>query len=47
MAFSKITLTIRDDQKKALADHPEINVSGELQNALDKRLGLKPSEEIK
>lgn len=35
-AYHKIAVTIRADQKEWLADHPSINVSGLLQEAIDK-----------
>ena len=37
--MKKINVTIRDDQKEYLKEHPSINVSGLLQEAIDKLSG--------
>ena len=36
MAFTKKTITIRADQEALLKEHPEINLSGQVQRWLDK-----------
>ena len=35
MARSKLTVVVREDQRTFLDNHPEINVSGLLQRAVD------------
>ena len=36
MKHSKMTITIRDDQKAWIKDHPEFNLSGLVQKCIDK-----------
>lgn len=44
MKHSKMTITIRDDQKAWIKTHPEFNLSGLAQKCIDDRIAKERKE---